>query len=196
MELSVYSAELRFPTVDKLRVPVRSTVNGQIITGGSLPRLALENTLLKPADWYRTLQAAILQLPETHKVVASVGFGNNIPPSLVQSSGLQVLSLSDLEPSSQRQLIEPSPVDGSTNSKSINGTCKPTLGALSQDQVQESDYPSHSIAIVGMSGRFPGADSLDDLWELLLSGKVMVERAPSDRLGLSGSETGDHTGTK
>ncbi|XXG94159.1 hypothetical protein Hte_000411 [Hypoxylon texense] len=46
------------------------------------------------------------------------------------------------------------------------------------------DYPSHSIAVVGMAGRFPGADSVDELWELLLEGKTMVQPAPIERLQL------------
>jgi len=192
----MHCAELRYPTVDKLQAPVRSTINGEIITEGSLSQLALENTLLKPADWYGTLQAAILRLPDTHKVVASAGFGNHIPPSLVQISGLRVLSLSNLEAPNSRRPIEPSPVNGFANGASVNGTHKSTNGALPGEQAQESQYPAHSIAIVGMSGRFPGADSLDDLWELLLSGNTMVERAPSDRLRLPGPETGDQSGTK
>lgn len=199
-KFSVHSAELRFPTVDKLQAPVRSTVNGEIITEGSLSRLALENTLLKPADWYGTLQAAILQLPDTHKVTAFAGFGNHIPSSLVQTSVLQVFSLSNLEGSNLKQPIEPSSVNGFTNGAPVNDTYKSMNGALPKEQAQESQYPSqypsHSIAIVGMAGRFPGADSLDELWELLLSGNVMVERAPSDRLGLPGPETGDHSGRK
>ncbi|KAI2620676.1 beta-ketoacyl synthase domain-containing protein [Hypomontagnella submonticulosa] len=52
------------------------------------------------------------------------------------------------------------------------------------------DYPSHSIAIVGMAGRFPGADSVDELWELLLEGKTMVRPAPIERLQLP--QTGDY----
>ena len=190
MKFSVHSAELRLPTVDKLRAPVRSTVNGEIITEGSLSRIALENTLLKPADWYRTLQGSILQLPETHKVAAFAGFGNHIPPSLVQNSGLQVFSLGSLEASNSRL------VNGLTNGASVNGTHKSTNGILPEEKAPESQYPAHSIAIVGMSGRFPGADSLEELWELLLSGNVMVERAPSDRLRLPGPETGDQSGTQ
>ncbi|KAF2470760.1 putative Phthiocerol synthesis polyketide synthase type I PpsA [Lindgomyces ingoldianus] len=61
-------------------------------------------------------------------------------------------------------------------------------GSFLQPQARISEYPAHSIAIVGMAGRFPGADSLDELWDLLRSGKSMVKRAPSDRLGLSGLE--------
>ena len=186
-EFSEHSVELQFPAVDKLRTPLRSAVNGQVITEGSLFRLALENTLLKPADWYGTLHAAILQLPDTHKVAAFAGFGIPIPPSLVQNSGLQLLSLSSLEAPKASRYIKQSPPAGLVDGASVDE-------ALLGEQTQEAQYPSHSIAVVGMSGRFPGADSLDELWELLLSGKVMVERAPHDRLGLSGADTGDTPG--
>ncbi|OCK75371.1 putative Phthiocerol synthesis polyketide synthase type I PpsA [Lepidopterella palustris CBS 459.81] len=57
-----------------------------------------------------------------------------------------------------------------------------------------SQYPSHSIAIVGMAGRFPGADSVDELWDLIMEGKTTVEPAPVERLHLP--QTGDHANTK
>ncbi|MFF7635984.1 SDR family NAD(P)-dependent oxidoreductase [Kitasatospora sp. NPDC008050] len=37
------------------------------------------------------------------------------------------------------------------------------------------------IAIVGMSGRFPGAPDVEALWEVLLDGRDTVTEAPSDR---------------
>ena len=41
---------------------------------------------------------------------------------------------------------------------------------------------SEPIAVVGMSGRFPGgADTLEKLWTLLLQGKDAVTEVPSDR---------------
>ncbi|KAF2644665.1 BcPKS19, polyketide synthase [Massarina eburnea CBS 473.64] len=56
------------------------------------------------------------------------------------------------------------------------------------------EYPPHSIAIVGMSGRFPAADSVDELWELLLEGKSMFKPAPAERLNLP--QSGSHADTK
>jgi 3-oxoacyl-(acyl-carrier-protein) synthase/thioesterase domain-containing protein/acyl carrier protein len=38
-----------------------------------------------------------------------------------------------------------------------------------------------AIAVIGMSGRFPGADSLDALWELLRQGKTAFSPLPTDR---------------
>ncbi|WP_274910624.1 SDR family NAD(P)-dependent oxidoreductase [Streptomyces sp. WZ-12] len=39
----------------------------------------------------------------------------------------------------------------------------------------------HDIAIVGVSGRYPGADTLDELWELLENGRHSFEEIPADR---------------
>jgi acyl transferase domain-containing protein/acyl carrier protein/SAM-dependent methyltransferase len=39
------------------------------------------------------------------------------------------------------------------------------------------------IAIIGMSGRFPDARSIDELWEILAEGRHVVHRAPSGRPG-------------
>ena len=191
-----HSVELQFPDVANLQAPVRSTVKGEILTEGSLPQLALENTLLKPADWHRTLQSAILRLPDSRRVVAFAGFGNHIPPSLVQTSALHVLSLGNLDGPKAERPMEPSPIHGLTHGTFVNGTSRSTDQASPEDEDQEPPYPPHSIAIVGMSGRFPGADSLDELWELLLSGRSMVEPVPSDRLRMPGPETGEHSGTQ
>lgn len=180
--------DLQLPDVDKLLVPVRSTINGEVITKESLVRVALENTLSKPANWYGTLRAAVAQLAEDlPRIITVIGSGNHVPASLVSGSGLQILSLSGAftdglnltsgnSPPAGSEFVD----DASVNSASVNG--------------KNLEYPPHSIAIVGMAGRFPGADSLDELWELLLSGKAMSQPAPVDRLGLP--QTGDHAGTK
>ncbi|OCK81842.1 beta-ketoacyl synthase [Lepidopterella palustris CBS 459.81] len=202
--------DMRFPTVGKIQVPLRSTLNDEVITTGSLYKLALESVLLKPADWYGTMKAAILHLPATHNVAAFVGFGNDIPASLLQIPGLQVLSLSNSQGSNGIRPVElppgiesnnasandvsakGAPANGTfVNGTSINGTFDGTLPNM---QPEESSYPPHSIAVVGMAGRFPGADSLDEFWQLLLSGASMVEPAPVEKLMLP--QTGDHSGTK
>ncbi|GAB7028627.1 hypothetical protein JCM4914_00880 [Streptomyces platensis subsp. malvinus] len=39
----------------------------------------------------------------------------------------------------------------------------------------------HDIAIVGISGRYPGADTLDELWTVLEEGRHLFEEVPRDR---------------
>ncbi|MEU3573852.1 SDR family NAD(P)-dependent oxidoreductase, partial [Kitasatospora sp. NPDC036755] len=39
----------------------------------------------------------------------------------------------------------------------------------------------HDIAIIGISGRYPGADTLDELWELLADGRHSFTEVPAER---------------
>ncbi|KAJ8128197.1 hypothetical protein O1611_g5440 [Lasiodiplodia mahajangana] len=157
--------------------PVRSTVDGQLVLEGSLTKHIIDNTLLKCADWYTTMREAIIQLPQSNKVIVFGGFGNHIPSSLIQSVSLQIISLEELKGENTTSPRSYLPIDHTMkNSSNLH------------------EYPSHSIAIIGMAGRFPGADSVDELWELLLEGKTMVEPAPVERLQLL--QNGNYADTK
>ena len=46
--------------------------------------------------------------------------------------------------------------------------------------------PSNSIAVVGMSGRFPGARSIDELWRNLVAGVESITRFTDEELRASG----------
>ncbi|KAL8727819.1 MAG: hypothetical protein Q9166_005811 [cf. Caloplaca sp. 2 TL-2023] len=196
-KLVLLSQDLRFPDAKELHVPIRDTANGEVISTGSLTQLALENALVNIADWYATLRSSIQQIPKSNQTIAFSGFGNCIPRSLVRNPSLRILALQDLEVS------EPKLEEGLTNDH-VNGPVNgPVNGHVHGDingvhRVDDSNdlsqYPSHSIAIVGMAGRFPGADSVDELWDLIIEGKTMVEPAPVERLGLP--QTGDHANTK
>lgn len=62
------------------------------------------------------------------------------------------------------------------NSEQI--TCPQPFG----DDVES--VPRHEIAIVGMSGRFPESDTLDELWGLLESGTATHKEVPSNRFNV------------
>ncbi|KAI1115963.1 BcPKS19, polyketide synthase [Nemania sp. NC0429] len=169
--------DLKFPGPGILLAPVRSTVDGKLILRDSLTTHIFDNTLLKRADWYGTIREAILQIPESHKTVAFGGFGNHIPSSLVKNFSLQISRLEEQKGGIATMSQDNLPFKGYLNGSS-----------------NLHEYPPHSIAIVGMAGRFPGADSVDELWELLLEGKTMVEPAPVERLNLP--QSGTHADTK
>nr|APX43976.1 polyketide synthase [Pestalotiopsis microspora] len=177
-------SELQFPDVKAAHVPIRDTCKGTVVTEGNLTRAAIENTLVNVADWHATLKVAIENLPKSHRLAGLVGYPNIIPSSLSRDGGLRTIILGN-------------PVGfGLKQGESL---LSDSLGIIkSIDAVNESSdlsqYPPHSIAIVGMAGRFPGADSVDELWHLIMEGKSTVQRAPVERLGLP--TTGDHANTK
>ncbi|KAK8029647.1 Methylphloroacetophenone synthase [Apiospora rasikravindrae] len=189
MKFASQHKTLQFPDSQDLNVPLRDTSSGEVIvSGSSLTHLALENTLLNVANWYKTIQSAIQQVPESHRTIAFAGLGNVIPASLSGNEKLSILGLGDLKESYQR--VGERPPSGHLNCQ-VDGTghVADTDGYTDLDQ-----YPPHSIAVVGMAGRFPGADTVDELWDLLMEGKSTVAPAPLDRFKLP--QTGEHANTK
>ncbi len=69
-------------------------------------------------------------------------------------------------------------------------TAKPRPSAPARAVVAKPD--PRDIAIVGVSVRLPGADSLADLWALLSAGKSAITEIPRDRWELDGFYDGDH----
>lgn len=168
-KIILHSQDLRVPDVGRLFAPVRSAVDGQILAGGSLVQHILDNTLLKTVDWELTLRSCVGRLPAASKKMAVfAGFGNHIPQNLLQTSSLEVLMLSKMSDFEAHNFT-----DGTHQLK---------------------EHPDHSIAVIGMAGRFPGADSVDELWDLILDGKSTVQPAPAERLRLS--QAGDFANTK
>ncbi|KAI1846151.1 hypothetical protein JX266_007676 [Neoarthrinium moseri] len=201
MELVSSSKELQFPDPKDLRAPIRNTATGETISSGSLTRLALESALVNVADWHKTIQLAVQHLTGPQHTIAVSGLGNALPSSLVAEKSFNMFSLSDLNGRNMK-LGRENPADANLNGNlhgvnetngadGVDGT-NDVSGIEDYDDAHE--YPPHSIAIVGMAGRFPGADSVDELWDLIMEGKSMVEPAPLDRLKLS--ETGEQAGVK
>ncbi|KAL3477317.1 hypothetical protein BJX99DRAFT_257569 [Aspergillus californicus] len=61
-------------------------------------------------------------------------------------------------------------------------------GSLSAQQNQHTDpytYPENSLAIIGAACKYPGADSLRELWSLISTGQVMHGEAPTSRFGFT-----------
>ena len=79
--------------------------------------------------------------------------------------------------------------DTSANGKVVPETIPNNIDIYAAEQ----EYPPNSIAIVGMACRFPGADSVDEFWKLLISGISMVEPLPSDRLQVNGKRISSHS---
>ncbi|KAL0938143.1 beta-ketoacyl synthase [Colletotrichum truncatum] len=192
---------LRFPDPGQLHVPVRSATNGQLITRGNLVRYMINNTLLEPVEWYKTLKLATNSLPPGRNCIAVAGTSQHFPPSLAMNLNLLVLSLSNFpkppgksydnkcanNANTPRPLLQTPPntppsSSGSERAAIINGAFK--SHSSTRRRLSDLDFPPHSIAVVGMAGVFPGANSVDELWNLISTGQSTVIPAP-ERVGLN-----------
>ncbi|MGW1373516.1 SDR family NAD(P)-dependent oxidoreductase [Streptomyces sp. NPDC002446] len=57
----------------------------------------------------------------------------------------------------------------------------PTSTPASAPAARPSDPDRHDIAVIGMAGRYPGADTLEEFWELLSEGRHSFEPVPASR---------------
>ena len=180
MELVSRKKGLQFSDRKELKSPICDTANGGVISGGSFTRFALRSPMVNVADWYATLGSSIQQLPKANQTIAFAGFGSCIPASLVRNPGLDILALSNLQMSKPK-------IDSGLPNDHVKGSAD---GVYTVEGFRDlSEYPSHSIAIVGVAGRLPGADSVDELWDLIMEGKTMVEPAPVEPQTYSRLET-------
>lgn len=187
--------DLSFPGPECLQIPVRSSTDGKVICRGDLVRCALENTLLKPVDWYQTVTLAMADIPQKQKCIALAGLSNHLPLSLVKNPDIQLQLIRDLGETGTDlnhnlgSTTGPEPTPDSPSGG--NGTEGSWVFAFDEELSENesstnalpSDFPPHSVAVVGMAGRFPGANSVDELWSLLSAGRSSVQKAP-DRIGL------------
>ncbi len=55
------------------------------------------------------------------------------------------------------------------------------VDSMGQEATLDQGYAPRALAIVGVSGRVPGADGLDELWELMQTGRPAIRGIPADR---------------
>ncbi len=180
------NSNLRFPTNSSPLVPLRANLDGEIIKGGSLEEVALRSMLVELSDWHKTITTSVSQLSQSSgQSILMVGPIDCIPRPLVKESNLQLVIVRNM---SHRQALYPTPpqvstpLNDDTDSTTLNATSAhpPNLG------LSEYPYPDNAIAVVGMGCRFPGADSVEEFWEVIQSGKSMLRRLPEQRFPTQG----------
>ena len=144
---------------------VRSNTDASPFADDKAALSALECILVERADWYSTISTsagALLQANQ-HSFALSIGT-DAIPPSIAKTI----------------------PV---VKAKRFVAQLDDTPYAANATEISASGYPKDAIAIIGMAGRFPGADNVEEYWDLLTAGKIMFSKAPEARFGPSARTT-------
>lgn len=160
--------ETRLNALDQIPSPSQSVLSpatGKIVvleadSGRSLFEQVVDEILRKPIRWDVSQQTIIdLSNDAAPKVAPRVlGFGT--------SHVTKTLSA----------------VLGSATSRPVEVEDVSVWGSDKVDSDQSDARPApHKIAIVGMSGRFPGAPDVEALWRLLEQGRDMHREVPKDR---------------
>ncbi|KAM0134954.1 hypothetical protein ACHAO1_005387 [Botrytis cinerea] len=171
MQLCASTESLQLPQAESLRTALRAGEDGQEILEGSLHEIALVSLLSRQSKWYATISNTVAQLDASQKRhVLQVGFVDCIPSRLVREFDLKVVKLSKFLPDHGSQTV-PTSVQ-----KDI----------LPSHLPKEHVYPKHSIAVVGYSCKFPGANSPEEFWDILTEGKSLLRTIPEGRFPVGG----------
>ena len=155
---------LRLPHASKLQAPVRSNKTGGLITEGSLSHEIVSVILASRCEWYTLLTELAKDLDlsgrRTH-TLATFGIGDCIPLSPFHKLQVRITKV-DVQ----------------------------SLIAEATHKVRTNDgysYPRDAVAITGASCRLPGANSMEELWDLISSGSSQHTEVPMSRFDLHGS---------
>ncbi|TVY40548.1 3-methylorcinaldehyde synthase, partial [Lachnellula occidentalis] len=166
---------LQLPEASALQVPVRSNRSGEKLLHGSLTDEIVTTILASRCDWYVLLNEVAEDLAASKQPAHTfVIFGLNdcVPMSPFHKQRLQSTKFQ------AHRLIEK--VRKPKNHDNI--------------PLDSSFFQDSAIAVVGASCRLPGADNLEELWDLLASGADRHQEVPADRFDLHGSFRASQSG--
>lgn len=96
------------------------------------------------------------------------------------------------EQGAQPQLVQPQPAQTNATAE-VGGMSQAALPLENAEwpEIELESVPNlavqrEAIAIIGMDGRFPGADSLDEFWQNLYAGRDAISEIPRERWPLEG----------
>lgn len=162
-DLACSEPSLTLPHSRQLRIPIRSNTNGQIISDAPLTSELIYTILTRKCEWYTLLQETASDLVATghaSHLFTVFGIGDCIPLIPFHMKNLHITKLDVLS------YIEKVSV---------------------QRKAEKYEYPENAIAIVGAACRIPGADDLEELWQLIARGESRAVEVPTDRFDLHGS---------
>ena len=181
--------EMQLPLASDLRIPVRSTSDGQILCEGVLLGIALRSILTESADWHLTVTSACLGITPSQGGQSVICFGttDSISPAVARELRLSIINVREWDLLSSSNTVRSprlsNPAPTASISPAPNHDVHDTLLSHTSKCQQ---YPDHAIAIVGMGCKFPGANSIEEFWQILKSGKSMTQEVPVDRFPTSG----------
>ncbi|EED22678.1 polyketide synthase, putative [Talaromyces stipitatus ATCC 10500] len=161
---------LMLPTTASLQCSLRSNKTGKELSNGDvtafLSEEVQESTLASKCEWYNLLNGIAEDLDKASKTekehtfaLFGTGRKNCVPTTPFEEKNIRISKLDVMIYVEKLEI----PRDGRT---------------LNQ-------YPENAIAIVGAGCRLPGANSIDELWEILSSGASRVEKLRASRFDLS-----------
>ncbi|KAK5991527.1 Non-reducing polyketide synthase ascC [Cladobotryum mycophilum] len=153
-----------FPSSDDLQVPVRSNITGESLTKAthSLSSELVKTVLASLCDWSLVMRSLALDLQRTGQrqhTLALFGLSDSVPLTIFQQHEVQITKI---------------------DAQSLHNSVTTPNNSI-------KSFPPDAIAVVGAACRLPGADTLEDLWNIISQGESRLEPLREDRVKIKES---------
>lgn len=161
---------LQLPAADRLVLPLRSNSNAELIVEGSLHEIALDTILSHQSQWFQTVQATLSKPRDAKVNIRALGTEGVLPRSVIVEFNREPIKYK-LENGIDSELYP-----------SYEPYLPPATGPVQSEFTENNAITSSSeVAVVGMACRFPEADSVEEFWNLIATGKSCVRKMPKER---------------
>ncbi|POS72644.1 polyketide synthase [Diaporthe helianthi] len=166
---------LQLPAAEQLHTPLRSNQTGELLTHGSLTDDLIHTMLSARCEWYNLLINVAQDLKGSDRAehnFAIFGWADCVTMNPFHQARLKVTKTF-----AKTLIQEESPKISLPNNEPPPG------------------LPENSVAIIGASCRLPGANDMNELWDLLSSGASRAEKLSAQRFDLPGSFRASQSGS-
>jgi len=109
-------------------------------------------------------------------------YSQAVQARLTPSAGLSLETIVPEQNNAQENISHQAPKSIANEYPMLDaGATTPDTRHHTTATIPNNHHKKHGIAVVGMSGRFPGADNIDEFWQLLAAGKSGISEAPPER---------------
>lgn len=161
LNLSRVDERFRLPEADALHSSLLSNMDGKVIATGSLTSIAVQSILTTHARWdliFDTLSERSWHHISIGEKLAIPRIGDGALSGNFPDTMLNHVSGEDHETDPQQDDLN--------------------------DEYLKS-FPDDAVAVIGMACRYPEADDVEQLWDLIIEGRCVTRSLPEERFKLS-----------
>lgn len=175
MKLCINDSRFQLPHRNALLTPLRSSQSGEVIEKESLLHtVALDSILCAKANWFEVVSVLInsTEMEVDQSRLLSIGPEEFVP----RAARSRLVARRELESRGRREL---------TSNESTEPSTASSTSALQTLDSRPQTFEMSPIAITGMACRYPNADTIGELWDLLELGQCTVKSPPESRFRMS-----------
>lgn len=172
MTLCEQDERFTLPDAGALNSALVSNITGEIITHGAIHSLALHSILTDQSRWDRVFDTLRQAMKEKNTNYRYITLGEKVIVPRIASEAASTRSSPDILNGIRDQKVDHRDTGASAYTPSV-----PSTIALEGPEL----IPDSAIAVIGMACRYPGADTIEEFWDLISEGRCVIQQMPEDR---------------